>query len=662
MTRPPPDTTLSQEIAAISAVSSTDETAAGLPHSTQHDPADSPRFAPPTVEGDLGRLGKYRILKELGRGGMGAVYLAFDERLQRKVALKVMLPKATAKATAKDRFLREARAAACISSDYVVSIHEADEIDGTPYIALQYLQGYPLDEYLKKKGLPSLPQVVRIGQETALGLAAAHKLGLVHRDIKPGNIWLEAPNGRVKILDFGLAKPVEEADGKELTASGALVGTPAYMAPEQGLGLALDGRADLFSLGCLLYRLSTGRLPFDRPGLMATVMAVINEEPPPVRELNPQVPEALAELIQRLMAKNPAARPADAAAVADQLAAMSENFKQPPASGASAPVPQVVYVPIQITTYPSDNSASAFADLDEPDSMPAEVPLAEPTRTKPRGSFAWIAAGFAMVLALAIGGIVIIIKNKDGTETKIEVPEGAAVEVKKDGKSVAKVGPTTPIASPDRKAAEYVLSIGGTLLVNGENKWMKDVAELPKEPFRLTGFNLSGNDKVTDAGLGVFKDCKNLMFIAFLGNDRLTDAGLVHFKGCNNLLHLDITKCVQITDKGLANFKDCNKLTSLSISHLVRVTDAGLANFKDVETLRHLILSGCTQVGDAGLAYIKNHKDFQTLNLENTQVTDLGLAKFKDCNKLLHIVMDVTLALQRNRSFWYPSLPREGIQ
>ena len=175
-------------------------------------------FAPSAVVGELGRLGKYRIQKELGRGGMGAVYLAFDERLRRPVALKVMLPKAAASDSARERFLREARAAAQIASDHVVSIYEAEEIDGVPYIALPFLQGSPLDEHLARHGAPSLRESVRIGRETALGLAAAHKLGLVHRDIKPSNLWLEAPDGRVKILDFGLAKPAVRTEDAELRA------------------------------------------------------------------------------------------------------------------------------------------------------------------------------------------------------------------------------------------------------------------------------------------------------------------------------------------------------------------------------------------------------------------------------------------------------------
>jgi eukaryotic-like serine/threonine-protein kinase len=213
-------------------------------------------FGPPAAEGEVGTLGPYRVVKELGKGGMGAVYLALDTRLDRKLALKVMLPECAADAEAKERFLREAKAVAKVDHDHVVRIYVTDVLDGIPYIAMQFLQGYPLDEFLKKKGTPSLRNVIRIGRETALGLAAAHKHGLVHRDIKPANLWLEAPAGRVKVLDFGLAKPV--GTDTELTRSGMVVGTPAYMSPEQAAGQKVDHRTDLFSLGAVLYRLCTG--------------------------------------------------------------------------------------------------------------------------------------------------------------------------------------------------------------------------------------------------------------------------------------------------------------------------------------------------------------------------------------------------------------------
>ena len=283
----------------------------------------SPSFAAPASADEIGRLGPYRVLKQLGQGGMGAVYLGLDERLGRKLALKVMLPQYAANAAAKERFLREARAAAQITHDNVVTVYEADERDGLPYIAMQFLQGYPLDEFLKKKGNPSVPQILRIGRETAAGLAAAHRIGLVHRDIKPGNLWLEAPNGRVKVLDFGLARPVDAE--AELTKSGAIVGTPAYMSPEQGRGQKVDGRTDLFSLGALLYRLCTGRLPFEGANVMAILTALATDEPRPVREWNPNVPPALADLIHQLLAKKRADRPQTADEVADRVRAMREQ-------------------------------------------------------------------------------------------------------------------------------------------------------------------------------------------------------------------------------------------------------------------------------------------------------------------------------------------------
>ncbi|MGL6073374.1 MAG: protein kinase domain-containing protein [Fimbriiglobus sp.] len=313
---------------------------------------------PPLKEGELGSFGKYRILKELGRGGMGTVYLGFDTKLERRVAIKMMQPSYTSNPIAKERFLREAQVAARIRSDFIVGIYEADEIQGIPFIALQFLLGYSLEEYIKKKGLPSIAQVLRIGRETALGLADAHAHNLIHRDIKPGNIWLEAPHGRVKILDFGLAKPLQERREKELTLSGVVIGTPTHMAPEQGRGERVDARADLFSLGCMLYQLCTGKSPFERPTVMATLMALSLEHPTPVRELNPNVPRELADLLVRLLSKKREHRPASAKVVAQELAAIEAN----PCGSADHPTPQLVYVPMAVST---DNAFSNLGSDDE---------------------------------------------------------------------------------------------------------------------------------------------------------------------------------------------------------------------------------------------------------------------------------------------------------
>lgn len=292
-------------------------------------------FAPAVHRGEVGQLGRYRVLKELGRGGMGAVFLAFDHRLERKVALKVMRPRYADNSDSRERFLREARTAAMVKSDHVVTIFDVGEEQGIPFIAMEYLLGCPLDQYLKTKGELPLAHAMRIGREAALGLAAAHNLGLVHRDIKPGNLWLEAPKGRVKLLDFGLARI--ENDDLNLTHTGAMVGTPAYMSPEQARGQKVDYRSDLFSLGVLLYRIVTGEMPFKGNTATAILTSLAVDTPAPVRQLKPELPEALETLLANLLAKDPAQRPASAKEVAQKLRSIEHAKVKPDAQQPGEP-------------------------------------------------------------------------------------------------------------------------------------------------------------------------------------------------------------------------------------------------------------------------------------------------------------------------------------
>jgi formylglycine-generating enzyme required for sulfatase activity len=283
-------------------------------------------LAPPEQPDEIGRLGGYRVLKVLGAGGMGVVFQAEDPRLKRKLALKAMLPALAVSDTARQRFLREAQAAASLSHDHIVPIFQVGEDRGVPFIAMPFLKGEPLDERLQRQPVLPLPEVLRIARETATGLAAAHEQGLIHRDIKPANLWLEeldgergpsTPRYRVKVLDFGLARAA--ADSAQLTQSGVILGTPAYMAPEQANGQPLDGRCDLFSLGCVVYRLCTGRLPFNGPDTVATLLAVATEQPPPPCELNPRLPRGFSNLVMQLLAKDPADRPPSARALLEAL-------------------------------------------------------------------------------------------------------------------------------------------------------------------------------------------------------------------------------------------------------------------------------------------------------------------------------------------------------
>ena len=223
--------------------------------------AEGVAFLRPAANPDeLGRLGHFRVLEEIGRGGMGAVYRAEDLYLLRPVALKVMSPRYAAKAQAKERFLREARTAGSIENDHIITIYEVGEDNGVPFLSMPVLKGESLAARLKRDGRLPIREILRIGWQMCDGLSAAHERQLVHRDLKPGNVWLEAARGRVKILDFGLARPV--ATDEQLTRTGVVLGTPSYMSPEQARNPNVDGRADLFSLGVILYQMAVGKLPF----------------------------------------------------------------------------------------------------------------------------------------------------------------------------------------------------------------------------------------------------------------------------------------------------------------------------------------------------------------------------------------------------------------
>jgi serine/threonine protein kinase len=296
----------------------------------------------PTQAGELGQIGPYRILSVLGSGGMGIVFQAEDTLLQRPVALKVMKAELAAREENRLRFLREARAAAAIDHEHVVTIYQVGDHDGVPYLAMKLLRGESLEDRLNHLGGPlPLAEVLRIGREVAEGLAAAHERGLIHRDIKPANIWLEAGRDWVRIVDFGLARAADE-DGT-LTQTGILIGTPAYMAPEQAEGEPLDHRCDLFSLGCVLYRMSTGRLPFQGKNSLSMLRALVSQTPPAPVTVIPTLAPPLSELVMSLLEKQPGKRPASARHVVQALQRIAEHIAHParhvPPAGAQAPPP-----------------------------------------------------------------------------------------------------------------------------------------------------------------------------------------------------------------------------------------------------------------------------------------------------------------------------------
>jgi WD40 repeat protein len=275
---------------------------------------------PPTVAGALGRLESYHILAELGQGAFGVVFKAYDEKLDCLVALKVLKPELAASVAERTRFEDEARKAAAVRHDHVVTIYCVGATAGfaLPYYVMEYIEGEALSDRLRRQGVLEPKETAAIVRQVALGLEAAHARGQVHRDIKPSNILLEKSSGRAKITDFGLAR-MQEIRSQKLTQSGAIIGTPSYMSPEQITApLRIDPRSDVYGLGAVLYELLTGEAPFR--GLTHLVLEqVVHDEPRPPRRLNDAIPRDLETICLRCLQKEPGQRYANADALAEDL-------------------------------------------------------------------------------------------------------------------------------------------------------------------------------------------------------------------------------------------------------------------------------------------------------------------------------------------------------
>ncbi|MFB3829546.1 MAG: protein kinase [Bryobacteraceae bacterium] len=257
-------------------------------------------------------ISHYQILEKLGEGGMGIVYKARDTHLNRPVALKVLPPEKVADPERKRRFVQEAQSASALNHPNIVHIYDIDQQDGVDYIAMEHVQGKTLGELIGRKGL-KLGETLKYGVQIAEALAKAHAAGIVHRDLKPANVMV-TPDGLVKVLDFGLAKLTEAApldeDGtthtiRPATEEGTIVGTVAYMSPEQAEGKRLDARSDIFSFGAVLYEMVTGRQAFQKESKASTLGAIIHKDPEP---LGPEVPHDLGKIVARCLHKDPAHR------------------------------------------------------------------------------------------------------------------------------------------------------------------------------------------------------------------------------------------------------------------------------------------------------------------------------------------------------------------
>jgi serine/threonine-protein kinase len=320
--------------------------------------ARCPRLDVPVTDGPCGtRVERYDVLRYVGGGGFGAVYLARHALLGQPVAMKLLRREVASNADVVARFLREARAAASIDSPHVVRVIDfGTTSDGTPFFVMELLAGRDLDALLRTERVLSVPRAVDLALQCLDGLAAAHLAGVIHRDVKPANVVLSSERsssgGRdhVKVVDFGLSKVTLAGGAKELTLTGAIIGTPYYMPPEQFRGARdVDARADLYALGVILYQMLSGVLPYDAPTYGQLLLKICSEPPRPLREVAPMLPEPLLDVVTRATAADPDARFQTAQAFADALRAAAAV----PAPAPAAPAPQMaIAVPTRALSAP----------------------------------------------------------------------------------------------------------------------------------------------------------------------------------------------------------------------------------------------------------------------------------------------------------------------
>jgi hypothetical protein len=612
------------------------------------------------------RLGRFRIERVLGRGGMGVVYAAADDQLGRRVALKTMAPQLAANPVAKERFLREARAAAQIEHDNIVPILEVGEDRGIPFIAMPLLRGQSLDDRLAN-GILNLDETLAIARDMTDGIAAAHDRGLIHRDIKPSNLWLEANDDgsfrRVRLLDFGLAR--QETDADRVTKSGTILGTPAYMAPEQARGESVDARADLFSLGCVLYRATTGQNAFKGTDTYSLLTSLALDRPKAPIELNTDLPRPLSELIVNLLEKDAKDRPASARAVRERLAAITSTVPAPARRrGRALPIAAIALSLIGLVgvlfggtiVRIATNKGELVVEIHDGENVEIVV--------KQNGAVVVDKTKDRRFVLTATDGEIEFLDPDTGVTTQTKTFRltrgGVDRVVARMGEAAKAKGELVKNASTDRRAAEWALKLGGkvTIVEGGNHDTIDSAKSLPTGSFQLVDVYLYRTPvtddslemlqpvthltklgleatAISDRGLESIKELKNLTFLN-LQATKITNTGLTHLRGLTKLTHLSIhDNQERIDDRCTDHLLGLKKLLSLDLRG-TNFGDTGVKRLKNLPALEYLALQE-TKVTDEGLDSLKDISTLQVLLLDNTRVTDTGLTALSKCRSLVEV-------------------------
>jgi serine/threonine protein kinase len=661
------------------------------------------------------KFAEYVVLDKIGAGGMGVVLRARHERMDREVAIKVLPAETLDDQSAVRRFYQEVKTAAKLFHPNVVTALDAGDHEGMHYLVMEYVDGKDLSELMKANGPLPTEQAVECVLQTAHGLAYAHENGIVHRDIKPGNLLL-SKGGTVKILDMGLARfnrsaigPGEADQEWQLTNSGQMMGTVDYMSPEQAEDARrADHRADIYSLGCTLYRLLCGEPVFGGDTLLKRVLAHRDADIPRIRDRRIDAPETLDTVFQKMLAKSPADRQQSMQEVIKELeSSLGNKARQRPMldepssdsaltsffrnleEGTAVKSPKETVVKDEYETTPYTGKAEETDSGDSPlqheqqqsaakrrtaadrRRLEAKLPILNSLRDN-RKLLAAIGGG-ALLGFVAIIAVLLLLVRPGGDDATNRVSEGGSN------------GEVAIADTPDRRAAEWVLSIGGVVSIvtppQNEFKTLNAGDPLPTSPFFVGGVDLKRSDKVDDAGIANLRGLSRLDSLVVTGT-RVTDAGVRQLRGLTKLtrLHLESTlitgQCFEIfedTPRLSFLFLDDTKINNEYLAHLKKLTnplgelslpqsisDEGLRHLAEVPVNRlyipkatdnglaqlagspvgHLLL-GSQSITDDGLLHLARLPQLVQVTLPK-QIGDDGLKHLAGHPTLTHITAEIT--------------------
>jgi serine/threonine protein kinase len=616
------------------------------------------------------KLGNYLIERELGRGGMGIVYKAHEESLQRVVALKILSPTLVRDPAYAQRFLREARAGARLHHPNIVPVHAVGEIDGHHYISMAYVKGAPLSAAMRQKGQLPVNKAIDIARQIADALSAAHAQGIVHRDIKPDNIMLDQA-GRIQVMDFGLARVLSART--QLTGDHSILGTPSYMSPEQCNGSAVDGRSDLYSLGVVLYEMLAGAKPFQGDSPIAIMYQIQRDPPPPLEELNTSVPSEVVKVVECLMAKSPDKRFPDAKQLIIVLTRLQgwQRDSTPKTQSKNASRPQSPKPPVsrapkksvalavgaialvfvfgmlakQVLDDRAQNQSIAADTLEpipvastESESLTALPYPTERTVTFPDeaigvyglrdwGSDEW---DFKSFHPIGNGS-----RGEPAVDT-VTVPAGKELGISVNGDQVSDLRFLDELDPNDLQGfsfTNYQLQPGDLeriarfrsmrfLNLSRAQVPIDEYKHLEKLPY-LKVLILRGA-KITDDALKPLLNMPELIALN-VEDTKMGDGAMEHLANTTNLQYLNIRSC-NVTDRGIQHIENNSQLRFAELFQN-DLSDVGMGVFEGMNNLEVLDLSHSRRVTDRGLDPIANLPNLRRLKLDFSKVTDTGLAK-----------------------------------